>query len=373
MDFEEAKRIIWDCIVIGSGPAGSHLAYLLADKGHKVLVLEKNNMAGQKKACGGAIPNFLANKLSINSVIRSECKDIEIIFGNKRSKLKSEAPFILMIKRSELDNFLINKAKEKGATVLNCVYAVDIDKDAEVLCRQVGANELFKMRGKYLVLADGAMTLGSKVGIGFCYEKQDNIKAIKYDIKSDNYSMGAKFIIDIEIMNPGYCWVFGKRDILNVGIGGFPCNSATSFYKMMEIFIKRYLGGIEISVVNSKGGVVPLQTAKKFACSKIVVVGDAAGLVNPMTGGGIHYAIKSAEVAARLINKKLKMGASEDLDIFNLKIKLNLYYLWLKIMRLIFLIFRRLRKYNGLLYYYFLIIYFRFFLISERLIKMQFR
>lgn len=373
MDFKEVQRINWDCVVIGSGPAGSHLAYLLANNGWKILVLEKNKIAGEKKACGGAISTFLANKLSINSIIGSKCKDIEIIFGNKCIRLKSEVPFILMIKRSEFDNYLINKAIKKGVIFLNHAYAIDVGKDAKVVCRQVRTNELFKISGKYLVLADGAMTLGRKLGIGFCQEKQDNIKALKYDIRANDFRLGAKFIIDKEIMNPGYCWVFGKGEILNVGLGGFPCNNETSFNKMMKMFIGRYLAGIDISIVNCKGGIVPLQVAKKFASGKILVVGDAAGLVNPMTGGGIHYAIKSAEIAAKLINKKLKMGASEDLNAFNLKMKLNLYYLWLKIMRLIFLIFKRLRSYNGFFYYYFFIIYFRIFLISRRFIKLKLR
>jgi len=363
MEVKEAEKIIWDCIVVGSGVAGAYFSYLLAKEGWRVLVIERGKIAGAKKACGGAIPPFLSKKLPTKNIVSYECKDVSIIYNGRIRTLKSTKPFILMCRRSQLDKMLMEEAKNAGAVVLNLLSVIDIKVGCtEVVCRKVNSIELVKLKANYIVLADGATTIATRIGIGYNWKTQDYIRALKFDIKVNGYNEGVKFIIDNDIMALGYCWVFPKGEILNVGLGGIPSKIGESFQQLMQIFLQRYFAGGCYDLENKKGGIVPLEMAKKFASGRILVIGDAAGLVNPMTGGGIHYAFKSAEIAKKLINERLKKGAKKDLNKFNMMVKVNIYYFWLKLMRILFVIMGKAKNYNGIIYYYFLVIYFQLFI-----------
>lgn len=361
-NIKELERIIWDCLVIGAGPAGSYASYLLSKKGARVILIERGKMPGEKKACGGCLSFFFIDRLGIEEIIEKIMYEAEIYFNGKNYKFKSKMPMGIMIKRSIFDFYLAKKAEAAGTTLLCGYYAYEInEKNVTVSCHSSFSNEKVLFKGKCILLADGAKTIGNKLGIGFDINTQDFIYAIKSDIRTESVSEAMKFFIDLENINIGYYWIFSKNNLYNIGVGAKPKEKNISLHWLLEKFLKKHFSNIVYEKLNTKGGVVPLETAKKFALEKVVVLGDAAGFVNPITGGGIHYALKSAEIVANAVAKRLKKNKPINLRICNYLLKLNSYYIWLKIMRIALSFIYLLGNYKGLIYHYFLRIYFRFF------------
>lgn len=362
MELRKLEKELWDCIIVGAGPAGSYAGYLLAKKGARVLIIEKSKYPGEKKACGGCLSIFFINKLNINEIIEQVLYEAEIYFRDRQYKYKSKTPMGIMVRRSIFDSYIAKKAENAGAHLLCSFYAYDVsEKASAVFCHSSYGNEKAVFTGKCILLADGTKTLGIKLGIGFDMKTQDFIPAIKADLKIDNPSHAMKFFIDAKTLNIGYYWIFSKKTLYNIGVGGRSKYNNLPLNSLLKIFINIHFRNNSSQNFKIKGGMIPLETAKKFASRNVVVIGDAAGFVNPITGGGIHYALKSAEIAAQAIIKNLQRGKPINLKCCNYLFRMNYYFIWLKIMRIFLTLIYQFGNYKATAFCYFLRFYFSVF------------
>lgn len=296
----------YDVIIIGAGPAGSTLAYELGRKGKRALMLEKE-LFPRDKPCGGGLTAKVDSLLSfdISHLVESEIS--EITFTRKfRDKISGSTskPLIKIVKRSEFDNFLVSKAVESGAELIQGVKVIKIEDNKD--CVSVTAEDGQKYQAKILIGADGALGLTSKSILSEKDSSFSFLVAIKCEIPIDSLkSYEGKVKIDWGTIPGGYAWVFPQKDSLNIGVGG-----PVKIGQRLENYFYQWLDFNNIKKDQNKliGHPEKCRKDKKTPISKgrIILIGEAAGLVDYWTGEGIYYAIKSAKIAAPIIERCLE-------------------------------------------------------------------
>jgi geranylgeranyl reductase family protein len=301
--------MIYDAIIIGGGVAGTSAAYFLAKGGKNVLLLEKETLP-RYKTCGGGVISRISEILpyEINTAVdkRMYTADIFDHVNNLSFHVKRNEPIINMTMRENLDYFMLEKAYEENATYNSEETVTDIHQTSEYV--EV-VTEKEKYSAKFVIAADGASGITvRKLGM------QKNIKkipALEHEISVDNnqldiHSRTARF--DFGFVPAGYAWVFPKKEHLSIGL--FTMNGlGVSPRQYLDKYINM-LGIKDIKEEKKHGYYIPLYMKKEFTNGRILLVGDAAGLTDPITGEGISYAIESGKCAAEAI---LKGG--NDIDI----------------------------------------------------------
>jgi geranylgeranyl reductase family protein len=286
----------YDVIVAGAGPSGSMAARQLAGSGAKVLLLDKAKFP-RDKPCGGGVTLRAAAVQDIDLAPVIE----RTIYGARFSlrlgpdfDRRHERPLTHMTQRAKLDSFLVERAAGAGADL----------HDGEAV-REIEANDAVTVRtdsdvytGRVLIGADGANGMaGRALGLRRDYEEAVALEGnIQYsgDIPEEWREVLA---IDLGGLAGGYGWVFPKGDHLNVGVGAWKYAAFTLRPKLAAL--SRRYGFDESQLENLRGHHLPVRTkGSPIARGPVALTGDAAGLVDPLSGEGIHMAFASGRLAA---------------------------------------------------------------------------
>lgn len=320
--------------IIGSGPAGSYLAYNLALNNQEVLLLEKDSWP-RYKACGGALSEkslkLLADKniRLTEDIIKNRVKKFVFRF-DYTSVFQTEyqgEPFKL-VDREKFDDFLLKKAVEAGAEFKagNEIKFIE-DKNGEIILKADCGN----YHSDIIVGADGANSLTASAFNAY----PDNIHKYKGTaLESEIYHNEDKYyqkyieenniIVDFGQLDNGYAWVFPKEDQLSLGLGNLKFMKSSLKSKFFD-----YLARLKLSYkaenIFLKGHPIPCYSKDaqiKRAGENYILVGDAAYLADAFIGEGIFYALKSAELAAESIIEHLE--SKTELSLYNQKIETEL-------------------------------------------------
>jgi geranylgeranyl reductase family protein len=298
---------IYDVIVVGAGPAGSAAAYDLAVKNYSVLLIDKVRFP-RRKACAGGLTIKAAKALRypIESVTRKACHHLEIDRRiEKHTTLKSEKPVVLMTERSEFDFYCLNETLKAGAefrVVKKLHAATERERSVEL------ATEQGSLRSKFLIGADGANSFIRKSCAPFPEFKKGFAIEAKAPIEEGRHF---EMAFDFEVVKSGYGWVFPKGDHLNIGL--FTIDDSV---KLKADTLCHYC--------RKKTGSKTLKEMAAFSIGfggwgyrprskRVFLVGDAAGLADPLLGEGLHNAIKSGQAAAHAIIQEISGGDSASL------------------------------------------------------------
>ena len=295
----------YDIIIVGAGPAGATLGYELGRRGISVLIVEEETLP-RDKTCAGGITYRAAGILDfdIGSVIERTAYGVRFTYGLKGSCVKRHRdPFVYTVVRDRFDNLLVERAREAGAVVVDGVRAVQLGTGASEV-KVVTSSGAYT--AKFVVGADGAR--------GVVAKKSGMMQGIPLDlaIEARVPSGGGKLSewesligIDLGQVPGGYGWVFPKKDHMSVGVGG-----SARFSKRFKPYLEQILSHLGMnSDIRLRGHLMPMRR-KGMAVQqeRVLLVGDAAGLINPFTREGIFYAIRSAQLAAPVIEKSLQSG-----------------------------------------------------------------
>ena len=280
-------------MVIGSGPAGGRAAHLLAKSNIKTAILEKSSLP-RIKTCAGGITwrglTFLPKGL--NSVIEQECKTVDLFIHDipRSFSSRSQNTLIAMVQRSQFDYALTSKATEEGAYLFDqtCVQRLTTyPKGVEVI------TDRGKFSADFVILADGAH---SPIAKSINWPDHRNlVPAIEADLELEEKYNVPRF--DFGFCKSGYGWVFPKKERLSVGM-------LSKNGKTLRADFMGYLNhlGLKLSTGSLKGHPIPMSPRKgPFVKDRILLVGDSAGFVDPITGEGISYALKSGIIAGQCI------------------------------------------------------------------------
>lgn len=291
-------KFIEDIAIVGGGPSGAYLGYLLAKNGKKPIIFDYSHP--REKPCGGGISSFALEKFSFLREMPEEILPEDEYEG----ELISPDGFSLMAKgdkpswtlsRLYFDKFILDKAIDNGSKLIKeQVIDIKLKDNLWEIRTKKGT-----YKAKIIVGADGVSSIIRKKllgpipnqDIGICYgcfakSKKKEVSRIKF-LKN----------------RQGYAWCFPRRDHLSIGIG-LDHSDAKNIKGLFEDFISSYYPHIEVQ--SKWGAKIPHVKNPDFystpcAGENWILIGDAAGHVDPITGDGITYALWSAELASKAI------------------------------------------------------------------------
>lgn len=292
--------MIYDAIVAGAGPAGSTAARLLAREGASVLLLDRQRFP-RDKPCGGGVTVRAASVQDIDLTPVVERTVYGARFSLRLGKAferRFRSPLAYMTQRRRLDAMLSERAAEAGADLHDGEAVREIDVSGQAGPRVTVRTESDSYRARLLIGADGANGIAGR-SLGLRTEFEDAV-ALEGNIPyADGLSENWREYVALDLggLAGGYGWVFPKGEHLNVGVGAWKYAAFTLRPKLAE-FVRRY--GFKMSeMTNIRGHHLPVRApGSRIAAGPVALAGDAAGLVDPLSGEGIHMAFASGRLAA---------------------------------------------------------------------------
>ncbi|MEL6439713.1 MAG: geranylgeranyl reductase family protein [Cyanobacteria bacterium J06621_8] len=295
---------MFDCIVVGAGPAGASAAYHLANQGHSVLILDKANFP-RPKSCGGGVSPVVAQwfDFDFTPVVQAQVSQVKYTFKMSdpaEVELKGMTP-MWMVERSQFDNFLMEQATGKGAEFKSGVEvtAASLQGDTWEVTTSAGI-----FQGKYLLAADGAQSkLAQLLGMGDI----STIAAVSLQIPgelSDRRQKTAFF--DFGTLKNGFMWCFPHAEGYSFNAAYFrnPQGKSDELKKQLAKYAKLF----DLDASNGEYREHPLnlwQSDRPLHGDRFLLAGEAAGIVDPLIGEGIRPAMDTGVNAAAAISKAL--------------------------------------------------------------------
>lgn len=335
-----------DVLIVGGGPSGSMCAYYLAKAGKKVILIDSKNFP-RDKICGDFVSPIGLNELKKIGIWEFDgFENTNLIFGatvfiNGEPLIKNKLPYInglpnygRVIPRVILDNWIVEAARKQGAEIVTpCKlkhYSVN-DNHVMIACEQNGNEKHFI--AKMLIGADGSNSKVAKILSVNKLKSENKIVAVRaYFENLDCKSTQAELFFSSKCF-PGYYWFFPtSATTANVGIGMmleyFPKEEKKLQTLLMDMIendlnFKAKIGkgkivnrivGFPLSIYNPKATIVK---------DRVLLVGDAAGLVNSINGEGMQYAMQSGRWAAESTIKCLSSNnlSAKSLKIYETKVR----------------------------------------------------
>lgn len=292
---------LFDVAIIGSGPAGASAALKLAEKGISTVIIEKETLP-RYKTCGGGFAYRGRREMpfDVSYVVEKEFFKIDAFFEKMGLHFTSEReePIISMVMRDDFDNFLVEKAKEKGITLLENHKLKDITFGKELTLHTSQGD----VQTKFVIAADGVLSPTARI-TGW-EETRLLIPALEYEVevKPEDFERLSKSVrLDFEVIPMGYGWCFPKKNHLSIGLASFR-RVKVDFKKLYRDYMTNTLGITEVVSEEMHGFQIPV-TPRTDGCVRkgVFLVGDAAGFADPLTAEGISNAIFSGIMAAESI------------------------------------------------------------------------
>lgn len=287
----------YDAIVAGAGPAGSTAARNLARAGARVLLLDRAKFP-RDKPCGGGITFRAdeANDLDFSPVTEREIYGVRVsVRLGRRFDRTSPRLLARMTQRSKLDAFLAEHAAGAGADFRDGIAVRSIDIEAT---KATVRTEGDVYESPVLIGADGingvtAKALGLETAGETAVAFEANYPAINGDMEPWSRMIG----LDLAGIPGGYAWVFPKGDHLNLGVGGWKYTGPTLRRELSRLCA--YYGFDESRLYGHRGYQLPLRRDDApVVRGPAMLAGDAAALVDPLSGEGIWAAFVSGRLAA---------------------------------------------------------------------------
>ncbi|MCK5243406.1 geranylgeranyl reductase family protein [bacterium] len=306
-------------IIIGAGPAGTSAAYHLTQAGIDVLLLDKESFP-RDKICGDCLsPSSMQEleKIGLRDEVTAKSNEIDgcILYAPNKSYFTVDnckaRPHLMM--RETLDNMLLKKACEKGADFLENTRIICLEKKPDRIILKDDSGESYSC--KLAIIATGSNS-SLPIRLGLLKLPSADAIACRAYVADINFSSDKILLSYAKDLLPGYGWVFplGKGKA-NVGIGYFfskgnnpnPRKIWKTFAKFLEkegIFGKNTKPVSEVKTALMRMG---LRGNRLFA-ERILLAGDSASAINPLSGEGIYYALQTGRFAAWAAQQAIEAG-----------------------------------------------------------------
>lgn len=295
----------WDMIVVGGGPAGTVTARYAAQKGVSVIVLEKDREIGLPVRCGEGVsmrglemytpvnPGWICREISSVDFFAPDGRLVELDFSLKGA----------ILDRRLFDRDLADLAVQAGAVVKTRanVTGLLLEKGIVTGVKVQIRHEEYELRSRIVIAADGVESrIARQAGIKTAVTPENMDSCVQVTAHGISFNPDAlSFYMKREYAPGGYVWVFPKSETsANVGLGiSGNFTHLTSPYRSLMKFLDDTFPNASWSGLVA-GGVPTDKTLKHITAPGLMVVGDAARMVNPLSGGGIHAAMSSGKLAA---------------------------------------------------------------------------
>ncbi len=289
----------YDLIVVGAGPAGSTVAKTAAKAGHSVLMLEKK--ASCNSPCAGYVGNTINTELPENCAIQSRITGMRTYFPDMTYHDFPLNGFV--VDRPSFDMALAEEARNSGVDIKWGSPLTDLTPDGDCVSFRGG-----KASAKIIVGTDGVF---SKTASLLGLPRQDIAVCAQYHLKGiEPLENTSEIFFNADYAPGAYAWIYPSGpDSAKVGLGITIKDGSHSVHEYLDAFIN------ESEVANRLGGerteytvgALPVGGLRENLCiGNVMLVGDSAGMADPITGAGINNAILAGEVAGKTIVNALE-------------------------------------------------------------------
>ncbi|MBD3206008.1 geranylgeranyl reductase family protein [Candidatus Bathyarchaeota archaeon] len=324
----------YDVIVVGAGPAGSMAARAAAEGGVEVAFIEEHQVPGK--------PVYCAEGLSIGGIrdggleptpdiVRQQITCARVYAPSGETvDLTSDEWTGYVLDREIFDKSLADNAVEAGAELFTNTLCKGIVRENENV---VGVNaesdgELYEFRGKVVIGADGHWSVVRR-SAGLKRYFDDYVSCAQYqlggldleDPSINEFWMGRKYAPG------GYAWVFPKsEDVVNIGLGVRRIHDKPAI-DYLDDFIDGDPRFREGKILKKNGGICPVcGTLDKIVDDGLMLAGDSAGQLIPMTGAGIHSGIEAGKMAGRVAAEAVKEGDVSAERLYSYRVEFDEYW-----------------------------------------------
>ena len=312
-----------DVIVVGAGPAGSTTARECAEKGMSVLLLDRAAFP-RDKPCGGGVTARASDLLpfDISPVVERTIRGVRFNFRQQESVTRySDRGLVYLTQRRNLDTFLVERALDTGITLRERARVQRVSQERGHVTVHTSDG---RFEGRALVAADGSNGQTAQLaGIRTSFRHQVALEGNISPPKGVPDEWGDIIGLHLGWLKGGYGWIFPKGDHLNIGVCSWKYNGPN---------LRESLGGLaqfygyDPQVIeDTKGYHLSLRQADSpLEHRRVLLVGDAAGLVDPISDEGIYSAFWSGVVAARHL-EEFVAGDTLDLSGYRRQVERDLF------------------------------------------------
>jgi digeranylgeranylglycerophospholipid reductase len=307
-------RRMYDAIIIGAGPVGSRVAYLLAEAGHRVGVIDKKTRLDEPVCCTGIISTECVKRFNIPGSVILRLASSARVFSPSGNELRLERPEpqACIVDRPAFNAAMAEQARRSGAEYILNSPVKSIDSQTSrvriEIEREAGENEY--LEAKIAVIASGS---NSKLApISEMGKYGDFAMGAQVEVESTNLDE-VEIYFGHKIAPAFFAWLVplsGKR-----ALAGLLSRRRTGYYLKTLISTLKAEGKI-VDVRNEISfAPVPLKPIARTYGHRVVVAGSAAGQVKPITGGGIYYGLICADIAGEHLHRAIESGNLSDRDL----------------------------------------------------------
>jgi len=302
------NQLKFDVIIVGSGPAGAIAAHELARSGKSVAIIDKSEFP-RKKLCGGLLPGKCIDLLLDiyqesgfdHSILDTTFDSFHLWHKDYGHICKCGSPGLAMhlVDRFQFDKYLLDKALDQGC-LFYCGKVVSVV--AGVVTTETGS--IF--RGSHIIGADGANSVVRK---SVQSKPVKDLATVSLEIEVPRSALRPQHAartadIHFAYNQVGYGWVFHRKDKSVIGMSGHAPHNRNIRSHLKEFCSDVLAEDYILQDSEIEGFIIPTgNLTDSPALGNVVLVGDAAGLVEPLTGEGIYFAMKSGQIAGRMLAK----------------------------------------------------------------------
>lgn len=293
---------IYDCVVVGAGPAGAAAAYHLAKRGHKVALLEKEPLP-RYKPCGGGVSPMVAQWFDFDFAPAISLRLNQIRYTWKMgdpvvAEMDLTDP-VWMVRREIFDHFLVKQAQGQGADLRDQTVVQGIGWQQNHWAVQTDQGQI---QGTYLIGADGAKGSTAK-WLGFKDRARRLAAALEVEAPiKDPETAAAHF--DFGTVSNGYIWNFPKVDGYSIGAGTFRGGEKQNLRILTTEYAQTF--GVDMNQLKPFGHPICLWDGDQVLHTHhALLAGDAACVIDPFTAEGIRPSLLTGTLAAQAISAAL--------------------------------------------------------------------
>src|SRR6185503_14714070 len=298
---------MYDGVVIGAGPAGLQVARQLATRGLRVAVLEEHQIVGDPVHCTGVLAReaFDEFRLSTESILNELTTARFFSPSGQDIVYRTRVVEAVVVDRALFDGSLADETVRAGAELIRGARVSRITATADGVTIHVADQPLLHARSCVLACG-GRYALHRQLGLGvpslLLHTAQRELPASTPGDVEVHFGS--------EVAPRGFAWVVpvqrGGRSFARIGVMA-EADAPTYFMRVVDRVAERW--GVELPLAGPpRLKILPLSRISRTYGDRFIVVGDAAGLVKPTTGGGIYYSLVSASIGAAVLGAALQEG-----------------------------------------------------------------